>query len=131
MGRRNVQDIEPQRYRLLGRVMSDPQHNFRMRHSGGWSYFSTQEAIEKEIGLRTDTPLAEFYQPGIGWVRYTPEPKPKPLSQQLRSLALEMERLAGEVRNLDVEVAKLKAVEMFGAAKITKGWADWIKEKYE
>jgi hypothetical protein len=111
--------------------MSDPQHNFRVRHSGGFAYFPTIEVFEKEIELRTDTTLAEFYQPGIGWVRYTPEPKPKPLSQQLRALALEMERLAGEVRNLDVEVAKLKAVEMFGAAKITKGWADWIKENHE
>ena len=51
-------------------------HNYRIRHSGGFAYFPTIEVFEKEIGLRTDTPLAEFYQPGIGWVRYTPEPKP-------------------------------------------------------
>jgi hypothetical protein len=106
-------------------------YNYRIRHSGGFAYFPTIEVFEKEIGLRTDTPLAEFYQPGIGWLRYTPEPKPKPLSQQLRALALEMERLAGEVRNLDDEDAKYKATEMFGAARIARLWSNWIKEKHE
>jgi hypothetical protein len=111
--------------------MSDSQHNYRIRHSGGFAYFPTIEVFEKEIGLRTDTPLAEFYQPGIGWVRYTPEPKPKPLSQQLRALALEMERLAGEVRNLNDQKTEQAAVAMFSNAYGLRLLADLIKENHE
>jgi hypothetical protein len=111
--------------------MSEQQQNFRLDHRGTISYFATQAELDKAIEIKQGGWHAEFYQPGIGWVRYTPEPKPKPLSQQLRALALEMERLAGEVRNLDDEAAKYKATEMFGAARIARQWASWIKEKHE
>jgi hypothetical protein len=112
--------------------MSNPQHNFRVLTPVGWFTCDTQERLEEEISHCTEEPRAEFYQPGIGWVRYTPEPKPKPLSQQLRSLALEMERLAGEVRNLnDSQAGNHSIAVLFHAASIAKQLANWIKEKHE
>ena len=56
--------------------MSDPQQNFRLDHRGTISYFATQAELEKAIEIKQGGWHAEFYQPGIGWVRYTPEPKP-------------------------------------------------------
>lgn len=50
------------------------EHNYRIRNSGGWAYYPTLEAFENELKMLTLTPLAEFYQPGIGWVRYNPQP---------------------------------------------------------
>lgn len=50
------------------------QHNYRIRNSGGWAYYPTLEAFEGELKMLTIEPLAEFYQPGIGWVRYNPQP---------------------------------------------------------
>jgi len=107
--------------------MSEIQHNFGMQCRGEFFYFATQDELDRAIENQQKDAVPVFYQPGIGWVRYTPEPKPKPLSQQLRALALEMERLAGEVRNLN----EYRADELYGAANIAKQWANWIKEKHE
>jgi hypothetical protein len=50
------------------------EYNYRIRNMRGWVYYPTLESFEKEIELLSCVPLAEFYQPGIGWVRYSPQP---------------------------------------------------------
>jgi hypothetical protein len=50
------------------------EHNYRVLTPVGWFTCDTQERLEKEITLLSCVPFAEFYQPGIGWVKYTPQP---------------------------------------------------------
>jgi hypothetical protein len=50
------------------------QHNYRVLTPVGWFTCDTQERLEEEIKHCTEDVLAEFYQPGIGWVKYTPQP---------------------------------------------------------
>ena len=50
------------------------EHNYRVLTPIGWFTCDTQERLEEEIKRCTDEPRAEFYQPGIGWVKYNPQP---------------------------------------------------------
>ena len=50
------------------------QHNYRILTPMGWFTCDTQERLEEEIKQCTEEVRAEFYQPGIGWVKYNPQP---------------------------------------------------------
>lgn len=49
-------------------------HNYRVLTPVGWFTCGTQERLEQEIKHCTEDVRAEFYQPGIGWVKYNPQP---------------------------------------------------------
>jgi hypothetical protein len=74
--------------------MSDPQQNFRLDHRGTIAYFATQAELEKAIEIKQGGWHAEFYQPGIGWVRYTPESKPVDYEAIIKRLVAAGEAMA-------------------------------------
>ena len=54
------------------------QHNYRIISNKPlriYDYFKTQQELDYVMKTRANrSHTAEFYQPGIGWVRYNPQP---------------------------------------------------------
>lgn len=49
------------------------EHNYRILTPIGWFACDAQD-LEEEIKHCTEEVRVEVYQPGIGWVRYNPQP---------------------------------------------------------